>query len=264
MGRGARAARRHPRTDDVARPPALPRPRVRPGVGGVPGPRDAGAQPLGRGPPRRVRRQHGHLPGRGRVVGVPAHVVPALLGRVRTLPRAEVRDHRERGVLGARPAVEVGHVPRRRSHHQEAGGPARGQGVEAAERLLRPQRVHRRVDDEPRGGPPAVRHRRRQPHVGQRLPPPRRHVAQHRPAVEGDVPRRARRRRPQDARRCRRVRVQLRRGRAAADRRRDRPHTRGPGPGPEPGRRPRCRPPGALVEGRPGRAWDGRWRDRVV
>ncbi len=42
--------------------------------------------------------------------------------------RADVLRHRERRVLGQRPHVEVGHVPRRRAHDQEDGRAARGQG----------------------------------------------------------------------------------------------------------------------------------------
>ncbi len=49
----------------------------------------------------------------------------------------------------------------------------------ATERVLRPQLRHRRVEHPPpRAGPP-LRDRRRQHHVGQRLPAPRGHVAAH-------------------------------------------------------------------------------------
>ena len=51
---------------------ALQPPRLRPGVGGLPGGRLPGPHPLGRGAPGRVQRQHRHLPGRGGVVGRPA------------------------------------------------------------------------------------------------------------------------------------------------------------------------------------------------
>ena len=80
----------HPRdhgADDVARPRALQPPGLRPGLGGLPGGRLPGAHALGRGAPGRVQRQHRHLPGRGGVVGGPSHVAPALLGRLRALPR---------------------------------------------------------------------------------------------------------------------------------------------------------------------------------
>ena len=107
-------------------------------------------------------------------------VVPALRRRVRAAPEPEVLHHRVRGVLGARPHVEVGHLPGRRPHHEEAGGPARGQGEPSPERLLRPERVHRCIHDEPRGDPAPVRDRYRHGHVGQRLPASRRHVAAHR------------------------------------------------------------------------------------
>ena len=58
-------------------------------------------------------------------------------------------------------------------------GQLAGKVIAAAERVLRPQRLHRRVDDEPRGDPPPLRDRHRHGDVGQRLPAPRGDVAAH-------------------------------------------------------------------------------------
>ena len=67
---------------------ALQPPRLRPGVGRLPGGRVPGAHPLGRGAPGGVRRQHRHLPGRGGVVGRPADVAPPLLAAPSSATRA--------------------------------------------------------------------------------------------------------------------------------------------------------------------------------
>ena len=83
--------------------------------------------------------------------------------------------------------------------------------VDAPERVLRPQLLHRRVEHPPpRAGPP-LRDRRRQPHVGQRLPPPRGHVAAHAGVPARRVLRHPRRRDRGDARRQRRRGLRLRR-----------------------------------------------------
>ena len=161
-------------------PPAVRRSDVRTGVGRVRGGRHAGAHALGVGAAGRVPGQRRRVPRRGGVVGGPADVVPAVRRRVRTASELEVLHHRVGRLLGTRPDVEVGHLPRRRPHDEEARRPARGQGEPAAERVLRDERVHRRVDDEPRGDPSPLRHRHRHRDVGQRLPAPRGHVAAHR------------------------------------------------------------------------------------
>ena len=120
MGGRQRVARRHPRPDDVARPRAVPRSGLRTGVGRVRGRRSAGAHALGFRADGRVPGERRRLPRRGRVVGGPAHVVPAVRRRVRTAPEPEVLHHRVRRVLGPRPHVEVGHLPGWRAHHEEA------------------------------------------------------------------------------------------------------------------------------------------------
>ena len=82
------AARRDPHPVDVGHLPAVPRPALRPGVGGVRGPVDAGARALRLGRQGRVRPARRHVRHRGAVVvGAPA-VVPALVGRVRASSRA--------------------------------------------------------------------------------------------------------------------------------------------------------------------------------
>ena len=78
-------------------------------------------------------------------VGGPADVAPALLRRLRALPAPEVRGDRGCRLLGGRHDVEVGPVHGRRPHHQEDGGPAGGQDLQAAVGLLRGEHLHRRV-----------------------------------------------------------------------------------------------------------------------
>ena len=121
VGRGARVARRDPHTDDVARPRAVPGSDLRTGVGGLCGGRHAGPHPLGLRAAARVPGERRRLPRRGGVVGGAPDVVPAVRRRVRAASGAEVLHHRVGGVLGARPHVEVGHVPRRRPHDEEVG-----------------------------------------------------------------------------------------------------------------------------------------------
>ena len=74
---------------------------VRPGVGGLPRPRDARPRPLRRRRPGQLRRARRHLRGRGPLVVDPPVVVPAVGGYVRAVPRPTVRHHRVRGLLGA-------------------------------------------------------------------------------------------------------------------------------------------------------------------
>ena len=95
-------------------------------------------------------------------------------------PRPEVRRHRVRCVLGRRPAVDAGHRlrPRARGRRSSARS-STAQPHDAAERVLRPQLLHRRVEHPPPRARPALRDRRRQHHVGQRLPAPRGHLAAH-------------------------------------------------------------------------------------
>ena len=120
-----------------------------------------------------------HLHHRGALVVGPAAVVPAVVGRVRAHPGPALRRHRVRRLLGRRPAVDDGHRLRPRARRPEARRAADRRPVDAPERVLRPQLRHRRVEHPPpRAGPP-LRDRRRQHHVGQRLPPPRGHVAAH-------------------------------------------------------------------------------------
>ena len=107
-------------------------------------------------------------------------LVPHVVGRVRALPAAEVRRRRVRRVLGDRPALDDGHrsttasTRRRSSAHSSTAQPE-----DAAERVLRPQLLDRRVEHAAARARPALRDRRRQHHVGQRLPAPRGHVAAH-------------------------------------------------------------------------------------
>ena len=89
-------------------PDAVPRPQLRPGVGALRGAADAGRHPLRLGRSRRVRRPPRHLRHRGHVVAGAPDVVPALVGRVRPLPRAALRRHRGRLLVDARPAVVRG------------------------------------------------------------------------------------------------------------------------------------------------------------
>ena len=95
---------RHPRDhgpDDVARPHAVQRPVVRPGVGRVRGREPAGARALGRGAARGDERLHRHLSRRGRVLDAPADRAPVVQWRVRTVPGTEVRRHRGRVATGS-------------------------------------------------------------------------------------------------------------------------------------------------------------------
>ncbi len=102
-------------------PGAVPRPQVRPGVGAVRRAPDAGGDALGLRVARRVRRPPRHLRHRGHVVaGAPA-VVPAVVGRVRALPRSALRRHRGRVLVAARPAVVVGPAVHGPEGRREAG-----------------------------------------------------------------------------------------------------------------------------------------------
>ncbi len=173
------AAGRHPHPADVAAARAVPPPPLRPGVGGVRGAADAGARALRRGRPGVLRPARRHLHHRDPVLVVPTAAVPHLVGRVRALPRSALRRGRVRGLLGERPALADGPRLRARPRLAEAGRPADREHVDEPERVLRPQLLHRRVEHRAgRAGPP-LRDRRRQPLLGQRLPPPRGHLAPH-------------------------------------------------------------------------------------
>ena len=129
--------------------------------------------------------------------------------------------------LGSRPARPDGREVDRRPQHAQVrhrGVPRRA--LDEARRLHRPQLLARRVHHAPDRGRPPLRHRDRQPHVGQRLPAPRGDVAAHARVAAHALPRRARRRDAQDPRaeRGRLLRVRPRCARAA--RRSDRPDGR--------------------------------------
>ena len=87
---------------DVDEPGAVPLAALRPGVGAVPGPRDAGLHAQRSGRQGLLRRPPRHLRHRGRVVAGPADVVHVVVRRLRPLPAAEVRRHRSRLLVGAR------------------------------------------------------------------------------------------------------------------------------------------------------------------
>ena len=118
VGRGQRPARGDdPR--DVAAVPRVPRPALRPVLGGVRGCRPAGAHPLRSCGPRAVRPAHRHLPDRGAVVGGAPVVVPDLVRGVRASSPAQVRHHRGRCVLGQRHPLAHGHPLPGRAHLEE-------------------------------------------------------------------------------------------------------------------------------------------------
>ena len=136
-----------------------------------------------------------------------------------------------------------------RARHAQDGQHAR-HPHDAAERVLRPQRQDRLVEHTPPRARPSLRDRRRQHHVGQRLPAPRGHVAVHARVPEGPVlghPRRRDRADPR-AQPGRLLRLRPRRGSSPiADR-------IGPTPErPRPDRRVGVRQVGAVQEG--GRPW---------
>ena len=74
-----------------------------------------------------------------------------------------------------------------REHAHQEDGQHRAEAHDAAERVHRPQREDRLVEHAPSRDRAALRDRRRQHHVGQRLPAPRRHVAAHEGVVPRDV-----------------------------------------------------------------------------
>ena len=118
VGGGQRPARGDdPR--DVAAVPRVPRPALRPVLGGVRGCRPAGAHPLRSCRPRAVRPAHRHLPHRGAVVGGAPAVVPDLVRRVRASSQAQVRHHRGRLLLGQRHPLAHGHPLPGRAHLEE-------------------------------------------------------------------------------------------------------------------------------------------------
>ena len=148
-GRVGRRPARHPRgddPDDVARPPALRQRGLRALLGGVRRHPSARAHPLRGGAPGGVRRPPRHLPGRGGVVGGAPVVAPAVLRRLRAPPRPHVRGHRGRRLLDRRRQVEVGPVHGRGPHHQEDGGAAEGEDLQAAVGVLRDQPLRRGLD----------------------------------------------------------------------------------------------------------------------
>ncbi len=105
--------------------------------------RPAGAHPLGRGTAGGLQRASRHLPRRSGVVGGATVVAPVVLRGLRAPPGAHVRGHRGRRLLDRRLQVEVGPVHGRRTHHQEDGGPPRGEDLEAALGVLRHQPLRR-------------------------------------------------------------------------------------------------------------------------
>ena len=88
-----------------------------------------------------------------------------------------------------------------RPHHQEDGGAAEGQDLQAAVGLLRREHLHRRVDDVEGGDPAPPRARLRRRDVGDRLPASRGHLAAHPGAPARRLRRHPGRGRPQAARR---------------------------------------------------------------
>ena len=151
-----------------------------------------GARPLRRRRPGVVRPARRHLHDRGPVLVVAAAVVPDLVGRVRAVPAPAVRRGRVRRVLGQRPALADGPRLRARPRLAQARRAAHRQHVDAAERVLRPQLLHRRVEHAAARAGPSLRDRRRQPLLGQRLPAPRGHLAPHKEFLREafcDIPR---------------------------------------------------------------------------
>ena len=87
------------------------------------------------------------------------------------------------------------------------------------ERVLRPELLHRCVEHQAARAGPALRDRRRQHHVGQRLPPPRRDLAAHQGVARQRILRHSGRRDPADPRLQRRRVLPLRHRGAPAARR---------------------------------------------
>ncbi len=121
----------------------------------------------------------GSLRERDGVVDVATAVVPPVVGRVRALPRSEDGGDRGRLVLGAGPAVAVRLADPQGPGLAQARRQRAGPPHDAPERVLRPQHQDRFVEHPPARAGPALRDRRRQHHVGQRLPAPRGHMALH-------------------------------------------------------------------------------------
>ncbi len=171
----------HPHPDPLVRPARLPRPDLRAAVGAHRGARPRAAHPLGS---RTVRHRPG--PGhaadlrlRGRLVGGPT-VGRADLGRhLRAPPGPEVLDGRERRLVGARPDPQDGREVGRRAQHPQVRRRLPPRAVDEAERVPRPQLLLRRVDAGRGRHRPTPPDRPRQPHVGQRPPPPRGHLPLH-------------------------------------------------------------------------------------
>ena len=113
---------------------------------------------------------------------------------------------------------------------RKLGSVAHVEDEHATERVLRSQLRHRRIEHPPPGTGPAVRDRRRQHHVGQRLPASRGHLAPHEGVAAAGVPRHPDRRDARHARTQRRRALPVRRRRPDAAGRSDRPLARGPQP----------------------------------
>ena len=192
----------------------------------------------GAGRPRAVRERDG-------LVDV-APAVVHLVGRVRALPRAEDRRHRSGVVLGADLLWRSDSLILKDQGSRKLDDSVHG--LSRCSRASTSTATSRSGRRTPAGASwPSLRDRRRQHHVGQRLPPPRGHLAVH----QAD-PRRGRSTtspstRPRDPRAQRRRVLRLRRRHAAADRRRDRADPRGP----RPDRRGRVRQVGQPAGRRP-------------
>ena len=171
----------------------------------------------GLGVARGVRRPSRHLRHRGHVVAGPPDVVPAVVGRVRTLPRSALRRHRGRLLVAAAAAV----VWDRLFIGPEGLGEARRRPVHAARssmlpsEIRRPQLLHRPRQRQAARARHALRDRHRQHAVGHRLPASRRHVAEHARVAVQDVLRHPDRRDPPHARARRGRDLRLRRRQAA-------------------------------------------------
>ena len=94
-------------------------------------------------------------------------------------PRPQDGGHRVGFVLGARPALAHGFPDPEGPGLAQAQRQRDGHAHDEAERVLRPQLRARLVEHPTAGAGAALRDRCRQPHVGERLPAPRGHLAVH-------------------------------------------------------------------------------------